>query len=186
MTTSSFRKEHDSMGELQVPADALWGAQTQRAVENFPISGLTMPRAFISALGLVKQAAARANTRLELLDAEAARAIDAAAAEVAAGRHDAHFPIDVFQTGSGTSTNMNANEVIAALATRRLGKAVHPNDHVNMSQSSNDVIPTTIHVSAALGVRREVIPALEHLRDVLLAKERSSRPDALTSWMRCP
>jgi fumarate hydratase class II len=172
MTTSSFRKEHDSMGELQVPADALWGAQTQRAVENFPISGLTMPRAFISALGLVKQAAARANTRLELLDAEAARAIDAAAAEVAAGRHDAHFPIDVFQTGSGTSTNMNANEVIAALATRRLGKAVHPNDHVNMSQSSNDVIPTTIHVSAALGVRREVIPALEHLRDVLLAKER--------------
>jgi fumarate hydratase, class II len=172
MTTSSFRKEHDSMGELQVPADALWGAQTQRAVENFSISGLTMPRAFISALGLVKQAAARANTRLELLDAEAARAIDAAAAEVAAGRHDAHFPIDVFQTGSGTSTNMNANEVIAALATRRLGKAVHPNDHVNMSQSSNDVIPTTIHVSAALGVRREVIPALEHLRDVLLAKER--------------
>ena len=172
MTTSSFRKEHDSMGELQVPADALWGAQTQRAVENFPISGLTMPRAFIGALGLVKQAAARANTRLELLDAAAAGAIDAAAAEVAAGRHDAHFPIDVFQTGSGTSTNMNANEVIATLATRRLGKAVHPNDHVNMSQSSNDVIPTTIHVSAALGVRRELIPALEHLRAVLRTKER--------------
>jgi fumarate hydratase class II len=172
MTTSSFRKEHDSMGELQVPADALWGAQTQRAVENFPISGLTMPRAFIGALGLVKQAAARANTRLELIDAEAARAIEAAAAEVAAGRHDAHFPIDVFQTGSGTSTNMNANEVIATLATRRLGKTVHPNDHVNMSQSSNDVIPTTIHVSAALGVRRQLIPALEHLRAALTAKER--------------
>ncbi len=170
--TSSFRTERDSMGELQVPADALWGAQTQRAVQNFPISALTMPRAFIGALGLVKQAAARANTRLELLDAATAGAIDAAAAEVAAGRHDAQFPIDVFQTGSGTSTNMNANEVIATLATRRLGRAVHPNDHVNMGQSSNDVIPTTIHVSAALGVRRELIPALEHLRDVLLAKER--------------
>jgi fumarate hydratase, class II len=172
MTTSSFRTEHDSMGELQVPADALWGAQTQRAVQNFPISGLPMPRAFIGALGLVKQAAARANTRLELLDAGAANAIEKAAAEVAAGRHDAHFPIDVFQTGSGTSTNMNANEVIATLATRHLGKPVHPNDHVNMSQSSNDVIPTTIHVSAALGVRRELIPALEHLRDALAARER--------------
>ncbi len=172
MTTSSFRKERDSMGELQVPADALWGAQTQRAVENFPISGLTMPRAFIGALGLVKQAAARANTRLHLIDAATAHAIEAAAAEVATGEHDAHFPIDVFQTGSGTSTNMNANEVIATLATRRLGKAVHPNDHVNMSQSSNDVIPTTIHVSAALGVRRQLIPALAHLRDTLAAKER--------------
>jgi fumarate hydratase class II len=170
--TSSFRIERDSMGELQVPTDALWGAQTQRAVRNFPISGLTMPRAFIGALGLVKQAAARANTRLALLDAAVAGAIDATAAEVAAGRHDAQFPIDVFQTGSGTSTNMNANEVIATLATRRLGKPVHPNDHVNMSQSSNDVIPTTIHVSAALGVRGELVPALEHLRDTLLAKER--------------
>ena len=170
--TSSFRVERDSMGELQVPADALWGAQTQRAVQNFPISGLTMPRAFIGALGLVKQAAARANTRLELLDAAVAGAIDAEAAAVAAGRHDAQFPIDVFQTGSGTSTNMNANEVIATLATRRLGKAVHPNDHVNMGQSSNDVIPTTIHVSAVLGVRRELIPALQHLRDVLASKER--------------
>ncbi|HEY1892278.1 MAG TPA: class II fumarate hydratase [Steroidobacteraceae bacterium] len=169
---NSFRIERDSMGELKVPADALWGAQTQRAVENFPISGLAMPRAFISALGLVKQAAARANTRLQLLDAETAGAIDTAATEVAAGKHDAHFPIDVFQTGSGTSTNMNANEVIATLATRRLGKAVHPNDHVNMSQSSNDVIPTTIHVAAALGVRRELIPALEHLCAVLAAKER--------------
>ncbi|HEV3181365.1 MAG TPA: class II fumarate hydratase [Steroidobacteraceae bacterium] len=170
--TSSFRTEHDSMGELKVPAEALWGAQTQRAVENFPISGLTMPREFIAALGLVKQAAARANRALQLLDARTAQAVDAAAAEVAAGRHDRHFPLDVFQTGSGTSSNMNANEVIAALASRRLGTAVHPNDHVNMGQSSNDVIPTAIHVSAALGVRRELAPALEHLRDVLATKER--------------
>jgi fumarate hydratase class II len=160
------------MGELKVPAEALWGAQTQRAVENFPISGLTMPREFIAALGLVKQAAARANRALQLLDARTAQAVDAAAAEVAAGRHDRHFPLDVFQTGSGTSSNMNANEVIAALASRRLGTAVHPNDHVNMGQSSNDVIPTAIHVSAALGVRRELAPALEHLRDVLATKER--------------
>jgi fumarate hydratase class II len=170
--TNSFRIERDSMGELQVPAEALWGAQTQRAVQNFPISGIPLPRAFIAALALVKQAAARANTRLELLDAQVAQAIDAAAADVAAGRHDEHFPIDVFQTGSGTSTNMNANEVIASLATRRLGKPVHPNDHVNMGQSSNDSIPTAIHVSAALSVKRELVPALEHLRDVLRAKER--------------
>ena len=170
--TTSFRIERDSMGELQVPADALWGAQTQRAVQNFPISGLRLPRAFIAALGLIKQAAARANTRLGLLETEVARAIDAAAADVEKGRHDAQFPIDVFQTGSGTSTNMNANEVIAALASRRLGRAVHPNDHVNMGQSSNDVIPTAIHVSAALSVRRELVPALEHLRDVLRIKER--------------
>src|SRR5262249_37243885 len=132
--TNSFRIERDSMGELQVPADALWGAQTQRAVQNFPISGHILPRAFIAALALIKQAAARANTRLELLDAQIAHAIDAAAADVAAGRYDEHFPIDIFQTGSGTSTNMNANEVIASLATRRLGKPVHPNDHVNMGQ----------------------------------------------------
>jgi fumarate hydratase class II len=159
------------MGELKVPADALWGAQTQRAVENFPISGYTMPREFIAALGLVKQAAARANRELKLLDARTAEAVDAAAAEVAAGRHQRHFPLDVFQTGSGTSSNMNANEVIAALAGERLGSAVHPNDHVNMGQSSNDVIPTAIHVSAALAVRRELLPALEHLRDVIAAKE---------------
>ena len=170
--TNSFRVERDSMGELQVPADALWGAQTQRAVQNFPISGLRLPRAFIAALGLVKQAAARANTRLELLDAQISRSIEASAAEVAAGSHDAHFPIDVFQTGSGTSTNMNANEVIASLASRRLGKPVHANDHVNMGQSSNDVIPTTIHVSAALSVRQDLVPALQHLCDVLRAKER--------------
>jgi fumarate hydratase class II len=170
--TSSFRTERDSMGELKVPAEALWGAQTQRAVENFPISGRAMPREFIAALGLVKQAAARANRGLKLLDARIAQAVDAAAAEVAAGHHDRHFPIDVFQTGSGTSSNMNANEVIASLASRRLGTAVHANDHVNMGQSSNDVIPTAIHVSAALAVRSELIPALEHLRDVLQTKER--------------
>jgi fumarate hydratase class II len=170
--TTSFRIEHDSMGELKVPADALWGAQTQRAVDNFPKSGLVMPRAFIAALGLVKQAAARANARLQLLDPKLAQAVDLAAAEVAAGKHDAQFPIDVFQTGSGTSSNMNANEVIAALASRRAGSPVHPNDHVNMGQSSNDSIPTAIHVSAALMVRRELVPALTHLCEVLQAKER--------------
>jgi len=160
------------MGELKVPAEALWGAQTQRAIQNFPISGVSMPREFIAALALVKQAAARANRGLKLLDAPVAQAIDAAAAEVAAGAHLAHFPLDVYQTGSGTSTNMNANEVIAALASRRLGKAVHPNDQVNMGQSSNDSIPTAIHVSAALALRGVLLPALEHLRDVLEAKER--------------
>jgi fumarate hydratase, class II len=170
--TTSFRIEHDSMGELKVPADALWGAQTQRAVDNFPKSGLVMPSAFIAALGLVKQAAARANARLQLLDPKLAQAVDLAAAEVAAGKHDAQFPIDVFQTGSGTSSNMNANEVIAALASRRTGSPVHPNDHVNMAQSSNDSVPTAIHVSAALMVRRELVPALKHLAEVLQAKER--------------
>jgi len=170
--TTSFRVEHDSMGELKVPADALWGAHTQRAVENFPVSGLPMPRGFIAALALVKQAAARANRRLGLLDARVAEAVDAAAAEVVAGRHDAHFPIDVFQTGSGTSTNMNANEVIAALASARLKSPVHPNDQVNMSQSSNDSIPTAIHVSAALAVRDRLLPALAHLRDTLSKRER--------------
>ncbi len=169
---SSYRIERDSMGELQVPAEALWGAQTQRAVQNFPISGRPLPRAFISALGLIKQAAASANARLELLDADTARAISEAAADVVAGKVDAHFPIDVFQTGSGTSSNMNANEVIARLASQRLGRAVHPNDHVNMGQSSNDVIPTAIHVSAAIQVRNDLIPAMDHLRSVLLAKER--------------
>ncbi len=168
---TSFRVERDSMGEIKVPADALWGAHTQRAVQNFPISGLTMPRPFIGALGLVKQAAARANKDLKLLEPKVAQTVEEAAAEVAAGVHDEQFPIDVFQTGSGTSSNMNANEVVAALASRRLGSAVHPNDHVNMCQSSNDAIPTAIHVSAALTVRRELIPALEHLAEVLRAKE---------------
>jgi fumarate hydratase, class II len=170
--TTSFRTERDSMGELSVPADALWGAQTQRAVQNFPISGLTMPREFIAALGLVKQAAARANAKLDLLKADVSKAVDGAAAEVAAGKHNGQFPIDVFQTGSGTSTNMNANEVIARLATTRLGRPVHPNDDVNMGQSSNDVIPTTIHVSAALAVRNDLLPALKQARDVLAAKEK--------------
>jgi fumarate hydratase, class II len=169
---TSYRTERDSMGELQVPADALWGAQTQRAVQNFPISGITMPREFIGALGLIKQAAARANQALGLLDADIAEAINIAAAEVAAGKHDVHFPIDVFQTGSGTSTNMNANEVIARLASSRLGRVVHANDHVNMGQSSNDVIPTAIHVSAALAVKTRLIPALERAQEVLLAKEK--------------
>jgi fumarate hydratase, class II len=178
--TTSFRVEHDSMGELKVPADALWGAHTQRAVENFPVSGLAMPRGFIAALALVKQAAARANRRLGLLDARVAEAVDAAAAEVVAGSHDPHFPIDVFQTGSGTSTNMNANEVIAALASRRLKSAVHPNDQVNMSQSSNDSIPTAIHVSAALALRDKLLPALAHLRDVL-AKREAELADTVTT-----
>ncbi|MBV8341977.1 MAG: class II fumarate hydratase, partial [Gammaproteobacteria bacterium] len=170
--TSSFRVERDSMGEIKVPADALWGAQTQRAMENFRISGRPLPRGFIATLGLVKQAAARANEALGLLEARIAQAVEAAAAEVAAGKHDRQFPLDVFQTGSGTSSNMNANEVIGALASRRLGSAVHPNDHVNMCQSSNDVIPTAIHVSAALALRRELVPALGHLRVVLESKER--------------
>jgi fumarate hydratase, class II len=171
MSAVNFRIERDSMGELQVPIDALWGAQTQRAVENFPISGRPMPRAFIRAIALIKSAAARANVALDLLDANIAAAIDAAAAEVADGQHDAQFPIDVFQTGSGTSTNMNANEVIARLASARLGKPVHPNDHVNMGQSSNDVIPTAIHVSAALLWRESLRPSLQHLTETLRAKE---------------
>ena len=163
MSATEFRVERDSMGELDVPAHALWGAQTQRAVQNFPISGRPMPRAFIRALALIKSAAAAANAAHGQLGPEIAAAIAAAAAEVVDGRHDAHFPVDVFQTGSGTSTNMNANEVIARLASRRLGLTVHPNDHVNMGQSSNDVIPTAIHVAAALTVRFELAPALEHL-----------------------
>src|SRR5712671_2801531 len=169
---TSFRVERDSMGEIKVPADALWGAHTQRAVQNFPVSGLTLPRPFIGALGLVKQAAARVNRELKLLEPKVAQAVEEAAAEVAAGVHDEQFPIDVFQTGSGTSSNMNANEVVASLASRRLGSPVHPNDHVNMCQSSNDAIPTAIHVSAALTVRRELTPALEHLAEVLRARER--------------
>src|ERR1700728_133855 len=170
--TTSYRMEHDSMGELKVRAEALWGAQTQRAIDNFPISGQPLPRAFVGALGLIKQAAARANRRLGLLPPDIAAAVEAAAAEVAAGRHDAAFPLDVFQTGSGTSSNMNANEVIATLASRHLGRAVHPNDHVNVAQSSNDCIPTAIHVSAALLVRRELVPALTQLRDALHSREK--------------
>jgi fumarate hydratase class II len=167
MTENQFRIEHDTMGEVRVPADALWRAQTQRAVENFPISGRGLERAQIRALGLLKGAAARVNERLGVLDADVAKAIAAAADEVAEGRHDDHFPIDVFQTGSGTSSNMNANEVIATLATRTLGRDVHPNDHVNASQSSNDTFPTTIHVAATEAVVRDVIPALTHLAEVV-------------------
>ena len=163
--TSGFRTERDSMGELQVPAQALWGAQTQRAVQNFPISGRPMPREFIRALGLIKAAAAEVNGGLGLLGKGASQAIRAAALVVASGEHDAQFPIDVFQTGSGTSSNMNANEVIAALAnTGRSGKAVHPNDHVNLGQSSNDVIPTAIRVSALIATSEQLLPSLKHLR----------------------
>ncbi|HUG72393.1 MAG TPA: class II fumarate hydratase, partial [Steroidobacteraceae bacterium] len=171
MSNSEYRIERDSMGELQVPATALWGAQTQRAVQNFPISGRPMPRAFIRAVALIKAAAAQANAALGLLDAQVAGAIVKAADEVAAGSHDAHFPVDVFQTGSGTSTNMNANEVIAKLAARHLGRPVHANDEVNMAQSSNDVIPTAIHVSAALAWREQLLPSLQHLAGVLRRKE---------------
>jgi fumarate hydratase class II len=174
MNKSKFRTVRDSMGELEVPADALWGAQTQRAVDNFPISGLTMPRGFIAALGLVKWATAGANAELGLLTSKKAMAIQEAALEVAEGDHDAHFPVDVFQTGSGTSSNMNANEVIASLATAKLGSDVHPNDDVNMSQSSNDVIPTCVHVSAALGIQQKLVPALKHLSAVLEKKARET------------
>ncbi|NUS37688.1 MAG: class II fumarate hydratase [Lysobacter sp.] len=165
-----FRTEHDSMGALQVPADALWGAQTQRAVDNFPVSGQRMPRGFIRALGLVKAAAAGVNAELGLLPKAQAAVIRRAALEVAGGTHDAHFPIDVYQTGSGTSSNMNANEVIATLASREGNARVHPNDHVNLSQSSNDVIPTAIRVSAQLATLEALLPALDHLRATIDAR----------------
>ncbi len=169
MGTDEFRVEHDTMGEVRVPVDALWRAQTQRAVQNFPISGRGLERAQIRALGLVKAACARVNGRSGALPAEVADAIAASADEVADGQHDAHFPVDVFQTGSGTSSNMNANEVIATLASRSgaVTSEVHPNDHVNASQSSNDVFPTTIHLAATEAVVTDVIPALEHLAGVL-------------------
>ncbi len=160
---SGFRTEKDSMGELQVPEDAVYGAQTQRAVDNFPISGITMPAAFIQALGLVKQACANANQSLGNLDENRRRAISSICDDIIVGKLIDQFPLDVFQTGSATSTNMNANEVIANLASKEAGDVVHPNDHVNMSQSSNDVIPTTIHVSAAITCHQQLIPALNHL-----------------------
>src|SRR5271170_5959193 len=172
MATPDYRVEHDSMGALDVPAQALWGAQTQRAIQNFPPSGLRMPRAFIRALGLIKHAAASANAELGDLPQPIAAAIQVAALEVATGLHDDQFPVDVFQTGSGTSSNMNANEVIATLAGRRLGKKVHPNDQVNMGQSSNDVVPTAIHVSAALLLSERLLPALRHLSTVLELRAR--------------
>ncbi len=170
MCGQEYRIEHDSLGEVKVPKDALYAAQTQRAVDNFPISPLSFPRQFIRAIGLIKGAAAAVNLDLGQIDAEMAAAIQNAGAEVAHGAHDAHFPLDIFQTGSGTSTNMNANEVIATLASRTLGRSVHPNDHVNMGQSSNDVIPTAIHVSAYLAVVEELLPALQHLQQTLDAK----------------
>lgn len=168
--SDQYRIERDSLGEIKVPKDALYQAQTQRAIDNFPISGLPIPRGLIRALGLVKHAAATANEQLGLLDAERAGAIRAASEEVEAGEHDRHFPIDIFQTGSGTSSNMNANEVISTRATALLGDKVHPNDHVNMSQSSNDVIPTAIHVGAALMAREALLPALAHLSETLAKK----------------
>jgi fumarate hydratase class II len=173
MNDKDFRVESDSMGEMKVPAGAYWGAQTQRAVENFPVSGLRFPRRFIRALGMIKAAAAEANIELGLLDPGKGESIAGAAREVMEGNFDDQFVLDVFQTGSGTSTNMNANEVIASRANELLGgtrgskSPVHPNDHVNMGQSSNDVIPSAIHVAALEGVRRELLPSLENLREAL-------------------
>ncbi|MFB7450291.1 class II fumarate hydratase [Streptomyces sp. NPDC057027] len=160
-----YRIEHDSMGEVRVPAHAKWRAQTQRAVENFPVSGQRLERAHIEALARIKAAAAEVNAELGVIDKDRAEAIVSAAGEVAEGRWDEHFPVDVFQTGSGTSSNMNTNEVIATLATERLpeGREVHPNDHVNASQSSNDVFPSSIHIAATAAVTRDLIPALDHL-----------------------
>ncbi len=173
MTTADdveYRIEHDTMGEVRVPATALYRAQTQRAVENFPISGGRLERGHIEALARIKKAAARANAELGVLPADIAEAIVAASDGVASGEYDEHFPVDVYQTGSGTSSNMNTNEVIATLATRGLGSPVHPNDHVNASQSSNDVFPTSVHVAATAGVVRDLIPALEHLATALEEK----------------
>ncbi|HVL54314.1 MAG TPA: class II fumarate hydratase [Vitreimonas sp.] len=165
------RIERDSMGEMDVPADALYGASTQRAVLNFPISGRPFPRRFLRAMALVKQAAAETNAELGLLDPDVARAVAEAAREVADGHHDAHFPIDVYQTGSGTSTNTNFNEVIARLASRRLdGRTVHPNDDVNRCQSSNDTIPTAMQLAGALAIEEALLPALDALRTALDAK----------------
>ncbi|GAA2651648.1 class II fumarate hydratase [Streptomyces spororaveus] len=166
----AYRTEHDSMGDVRVPRHAKWRAQTQRAVENFPISGQRLERAHIEALARIKAAAAVVNAKLGVVDQEVADAIRSAAAEVADGRWDDHFPVDVFQTGSGTSSNMNTNEVIATLATERLGREVHPNDHVNASQSSNDVFPSSIHIAATAAVTGELIPALEHLAAALERK----------------
>jgi fumarate hydratase class II len=160
---TGYRTEHDSMGPVHVPAHAKWRAQTQRAVDNFPISGQRLERAHIQALARIKAAAAGVNAKLGVVDEEIAAAIVHAAEEVADGRWDEHFPVDVFQTGSGTSSNMNTNEVLATLATERLGREVHPNDHVNASQSSNDVFPSSIHIAATAAVTGDLIPALDHL-----------------------
>ncbi|MGX8908055.1 class II fumarate hydratase [Streptomyces netropsis] len=171
MTDSDqYRIEHDSMGEVRVPAHAKWRAQTQRAVENFPLSGQRLERSHIEALARIKAAAAKVNAELGVVDKDIAEAIEAAATEVAEGRWDDHFPVDVFQTGSGTSSNMNTNEVLATLATERLGREVHPNDHVNASQSSNDVFPSSIHIAATAAVTGDLVPALEHLAAALERK----------------
>jgi fumarate hydratase class II len=173
--TEEYRVEHDSMGDVRVPARAKWGAQTQRAVENFPISGLRIERSLVAALAALKGAAALVNARLKLVDRDVAQAIHEAAAEVAAGKWDDQFPVDVFQTGSGTSSNMNMNEVLAELAGERLGRKVHPNDDVNASQSSNDMFPSAIHVAATSGLVRDLVPALEHLAGALRRKQRQFR-----------
>ncbi|WP_276247486.1 aspartate ammonia-lyase [Haladaptatus sp. YSMS36] len=174
--SEEFRTEKDSLGEMQVPADAYWGAQTQRAIQNFPISGITFGRRFVRALGIVKKAAAQANKDLGMIPNDKADAIIEAADEVIVGDLDDQFPVDVFQTGSGTSSNMNANEVISNRATEIYGgeigtREIHPNDHVNFGQSSNDVIPTAMHVAAYEAVEKDLRPALEQLRDALAAKE---------------
>jgi len=168
---TEYRVEHDTMGEVRVPADAKWRAQTQRAVENFPISGGRLERAHIEALARIKAAAAAVNARLGVIEPDMAEAIASAATEVAEGKWDDHFPIDVFQTGSGTSSNMNTNEVLATLASERLGRDVHPNDHVNASQSSNDVFPSSIHTAATSAVTNDLIPALTQLATSLRGKE---------------
>lgn len=173
MKNQQYRIEKDSMGELQVPADALYAAQTQRAVENFPVSGLPMPKAFIQAVATIKKVAAQVNMDLGVLDGRIGRSIIEAAQQIIDGRHIEHFPIDVFQTGSGTSTNMNANEVIARLANQTDDAGVTPNDHVNMGQSSNDVIPTAIHVSSAIEVNRHLLPGLTHLAETIEVKAES-------------
>ncbi|PSK87388.1 fumarase class II [Murinocardiopsis flavida] len=167
---SGYRIEHDSMGEVEVPADAKWRAQTQRAVQNFPISGQGLEHSHIAALGHIKAAAATVNAELGVIKAEQAAAIRAAALEVAEGAWNDEFPIDVFQTGSGTSSNMNTNEVVATLASAALGEPVHPNDHVNASQSSNDVFPSSIHIAATAAVIEDLVPALRHLSAALDAK----------------
>ena len=167
-----FRIEHDTMGEVKVPINALYSAQTQRAVENFPISGSTLESAHIAALAQIKKAAALANNKLGVLDKDVAEAIAKSADEVISGKHNTQFPVDIYQTGSGTSSNMNMNEVLATLASNHLGKKVHPNDHVNASQSSNDVFPTSVHIAVASAVVNDLLPALDYLASKLESKSK--------------
>ncbi len=181
MTDIEYRIEHDTMGEVRVPKDALYAAQTQRAVENFPISGSGLESTQIAALARIKKAAALANKELGTLDGGIADAIAQAADEVVTGAHDAHFPVDTYQTGSGTSSNMNMNEVLATLATRILGDTVHPNDHVNASQSSNDVFPTSVHIAVTQALITDLIPALQHLATAL-----ETKADAWKGMTRLP